>query len=650
MSQQKLNVALAGHANVGKSVIFNHFTGLHQHIGNWPGKTIEKAEGTLYYKGYTIDVLDLPGIYSLSTYSLEELISREYIVSQSPDFIVNVVDATNLERNLIFTLQLLELEKPTVLAVNMVNLLKEKGISIDFKKLEGILGIPVVPVAAIYGKGLTEILDQGIALVDNKTLPKTIKYGAEVEERIEKLAQLLINIDPPYSKRLLAIKLLEKDTEIESLVKAKSPEALTRAKALGLELEKIHGHDSSLVIADERCHLVSQIVKQVVEVTPPQKASLNELLDHLTGHRIWGYPVMLIILGLFFISVFQFGNIVSALLEQIFSGWQTAFQNTFGVSFLSSLAWGGIASALALLEIALPYILPFYLLLFLLEGWGYLARVAYLMDNVMHKLGIHGKACIPLMLGFGCNVTACLSCRIMETQRERFITGFLAAFIPCSAVTIIVFGLVGKFLGIGWALSLYLFVALIIMALGKLIAITLPGEPTELIMEMPDYKQPNFKAITLQTWFRLKEFIFVAGPIVIISGIIIEGMNAAKWLPIISNFLSPITVTWLGLPAATGVLLILGILRKELILVMLASILGTTNFAAALTPIQILVLALVSMLYIPCVATIAALSNEFGWKKALGITAFKIIFALAVSGLMFRLLSLIDFNIHFKAF
>jgi ferrous iron transport protein B len=644
MNKQKLNIALPGHANVGKSVIFNHFTGLHQHIGNWPGKTIEKAEGTLHYKEHTIDVLDLPGICSLSTYSLEEIISREYISSQKPDFIANVVDATNLERNLIFTLQLLELEKPTVLALNMTNLLKEKGISIDFKKLEEALGIPTIPVVATYGKGLTELLDRGIELSNKQALPKTIKYGSEVEERIEQLTCSLKNIDLPYSKRFLAIKLLEKDAEIEKLINEKNHKILATTKTLRLELEKIHGHDSSIVIADERCHAVSRIIKQVMKITTPEKMNFNEILNHLTGHRIWGYPIMIAILGLFFLTVFHFGGGLSSIFETLFSGWQVGYQSLFGSSTLSLLVWSGVTGVFALFEIALPFILPFYFILFFLESWGYLARVAYLMDNFMHKLGIHGKACIPLMLGFGCNVTACLSCRIMETQRERFITGFLATFIPCSAVTIIVFGLVGKFLGIGWALGLYLFVMLIILGMGKLATITLPGEPTELIMAMPDYKRPNFKPIAMQTWLRLKEFIYIAGPIVIISGIIIEGLNIINWLPYLSNFLRPITVTWLGLPTATGILLIFGVLRKELILVMLASILGTTNFAEVLTPIQLLILALVSMLYIPCVATIAALAKEFGWKKAMGIAVFKTIFAIFISGLMFRLLNPINFN------
>ncbi|MFA5777675.1 MAG: ferrous iron transport protein B [Parcubacteria group bacterium] len=641
MKNKKLNVVLAGQANVGKSVIFNYLTGLHQHIGNWAGKTVEKAEGTLHYKGYTIDILDLPGIYSLSTYSLEEIISREYIAIQKPDFIIDVVDATHLERNLIFTLQLLELERPMVMALNMANLLKGKGIEINAKKLEKILGIKVIPIEAIYGRGINSCLDEGISLIKRKSSREFLKYGKETEERIEKLTDSLKNVKIAYPKRWVAIKLLEKDKQIEKILSEKSPEILKETKFFCSELEKIHGHDSSVVIADERCCLVSKIMSEVMTTKKPQKMGFGEWLDNLTGHRIWGYPIMLAIFTLVFIFIFQLGNYLSSFLEQISSGWQISFQNIFGISFLSSLAWSGVESIIALVGIVLPYIFPFYLCLFVLEDWGYLARVAFLTDNLMHKLGVHGKACIPVMLGFGCNTPACLSCRIMETQRERFLTGFLVTLVPCSAVAVIIMGLVGKYIGIGWVFGLYSFVILISIVLGILASKILPGEPTALIMDMPDYKIPNFKTIFLQTWFRLKEFIFIAGPIIIISGIIIQGIYLAGWLTPVSDFLSPITVNWLGLPAITGVLLIFGILRKELILVMLATLLGTTNFAQVLTPIQMIILGLVSMLYIPCIATIAALWKEFGWKKALGITGFKIVFAIIIGGLVFRFLNLI---------
>jgi ferrous iron transport protein B len=637
--EKKLNIVLAGQANVGKSVIFNHLTGLHQHIGNWPGKTVEKAEGTLHYKGYTIDLLDLPGIYSLSTYSLEELISREYIAVQKPDFIINVLDATHLERNLIFTLQVLELERPTVLALNMDNLLKKKGIEINYKKLEEILGVPVVPVAAIYGKGLTETLDRGIKIF-KKGIKKKPGYGREVEMQISKLSKALkgVDADLPYPRRWTAIKLLEKDKKVEKAIRGKKPEMQKKVKEMRLELEKIHGHDSSVVIAGERCHLVSRIISKVVRLTRPEKNSFGKKLDFLTSHKIWGYPIMIAILTSMFLAIFSFGDWLSSLLGDIASNWQTYWGALFGFSIGASLGWSAVESVLALVEIAFPYIIPFYIFLFILEGWGYLARIAFLTDNLMHKMGIHGKACVPLILGFGCNVPACLSCRIMETERERFITGFLTTMVPCSALSVIAMGLVGKFVGMSWVIGLYGLIALIIFGLGWLISKTMPGEPVELIMEMPDYKFPNIKTIILQTWSRLKEFILIAAPLVIISGIIINGFYLAGWLRPIADLLSPVTVKWLGLPAITGILLIFGILRKELILVMLAMLLGTTNFAEVLTPVQMLTLALVSMLYIPCVATIAALKKEFGWRRALGISLFKIVFAVIAGGLFFRFL------------
>lgn len=642
-NKKKLNIVLAGQANVGKSVIFNHLTGLHQHIGNWPGKTVEKAEGTLFYKGYFIDVLDLPGIYSLTTYSLEELISREYIAVQKLDFVINIVNATNLERNLLFTLQLLELERPMVVALNMVDLIKRKGIEINFQKLEKLLGVPVVPTTGTQRKGLTKVLDRGIKLVKKPVIAsrqdleyRPLRYGKEVEGRIGELISNLAEVKIPYPKRWLAIKLLEKDKEIEKLIKSSS--ILNKAKKLIHELEKIHGHDSSIVIANERCFLVSQILQEVVKITKTKKITLAEKWGNITSHKIWGYPIMILILLLMFLSIFQFGDWVSSLLAEISAGWQAGWQSVFGMSALASLGWSAIESTIALIEIALPYIIPFYLILFLLEDWGYLARVAFLTDTFMHKMGVHGKACIPLILGFGCNVPACLSCRIMETERERFLTGFLTTLVPCAAVTVIIMGLVGKFVGIGWALGLYLFAILIIFGLGKLASKILPGEPMELIMEMPEYKRPNLKTVVFQTWFRLKKFIYIAAPVVIISGIIIEWMHLAGWMPYIANFLSPITVGWLGLPSITGILLILGILRKELILVMLATLMGTVNFIEVLTPVQMITLALVSMFYIPCVATIAVLWKEFGWKKALIISLFEIIFAIGIAGLMSKLL------------
>jgi ferrous iron transport protein B len=638
---KKINVVLAGQGNTGKTSVFNYFTGSHQHTGNWAGKTIEKLEGTLYYKDYTIDVLDLPGIYSLTTLSVEELIAREYIIKHKPDVVINIIDSTNLERNLIFTLQLLELGCRVIVALNMIDVARKKGIIIDTGKLQKILNTPVIATVASRGTGLTELMDKVIELKEGKNDRGILKYGKEIENCISQLSEELKDVQLPYPDRWIAIKLIEKDSEIVKLIRGLKPAIIEKTKLYETRLEDIHGHDSSLVIADERSHLASQITREIVTMTPHKKMSVNDWLDIITTHRFSGYLVMILIIGAMFFSVFSFGNWLSSNLDQLFQNWHAWWNNNLGVTFIAALVWSGIEGVLALVQIALPYILPFYIFLYILEEWGYMARISFLMDNLMHKMGIHGKGCISFIIGLGCNVPGCLSCRIMETKRERFITAVLVTLVPCSAVSVIVFGLVGKYVGIWWALGLYLFATIIIFLAGKISSKILPGEPVELIMPMPDYKTPQLKSILYQTWDALKEFIYIAAPIVIISGIVIQAINLAGWMPAISSFLSPVTVTWLGLPAITGILLIFGILRKELILVMLAAYLGTTEFAEVLTSQQMITLAVVSMFYVPCVATIAVLWKEFGWKKAMAVCIIEIVFAILLAGIVNRLLNFV---------
>ncbi len=634
--EKKINIVLAGQGNSGKSAIFNYLTGLHQHIGNWAGKTIEKAEGTLFYRDHTIDVLDLPGIYSLTTLSDEELISREYIIKQNPDRVINVVDSTNLERSLIFTLQLLELECPLIIALNMTDLAKRKGITVDSKKLQGLLNVPVIATVASRGSGLSKIIDRVIDMKPCKSTRKIHKYGKEIEQGIEKISNRLSGIDLPYPLRWIAIKMLEKDGDITALVSERKPEAVDEALRIAAEIEEIHGHDSPLVIADERSLLASRITRETVRIARDRKLSLNERLDALTTHKVTGYLLMILILGGMFLSVFSFGNWFSEQLDSVFSGWHKWWNSSVGTTFWPALGWSAVESVLALVQIAFPYIFPFYILLHVLEDWGYIARISFLMDKFMHKMGIHGKACISFIIGLGCNVPGCLSCRIMESRRERFITAVLVTLVPCSAVSVIVFGLVGKYVGLLWALGLYVFAMILIFIVGKISSKLMIGEPVELIMPMPDYKTPQIRTILSQTWDSLKEFIYIAAPIVIVSGIVIQAINLAGWMPAIASVMSPVTVSWLGLPAVTGILLIFGILRKELILVMLAAYLGTTNFNEVLSSTQMITLAVVSMFYVPCVATISVLWKEYGWKKALVITLAETAFAIVLAGLVKR--------------
>jgi ferrous iron transport protein B len=645
-------IALAGNANVGKSVIFNQLTGLNQTIGNWPGKTVEKAEGFLHFKGYKIKILDLPGIYSLSAFSIEEIVARDYIAIEKPDVIINVLDASALERNLYFTLQLLELNVPIVIALNQMDVASKKGVKIDCEKLSEVLGVPVVPTIAVTGSGIKELIDKAVQVFEGKIKLKPLKitYRKEVEEAIQKLENQikisLSNLTLKYPSRWLAIKLIEKDEDIENKIKSFSEgeKILSLASMLNENLMEKHGRDSPVLLAMDRYGLANEAVKSSVKFTVSPKISFEEKLDEVTGHKILGYIILSLIFGLIFTIVFGIGNYLINVLESFFEA-LTPFLNQF-TSFITkniiveSILNGIFSGITAGITIVLPYIVPFYFILSILEDSGYLPRAAFLLDSAMHKIGLHGKAAICLFLGYGCSVPACIGCRIMETERERFLGGFLTVLIPCAARSIVILGLVGKYLGVSAALSLYIIDLILIFLLGRLSHKVLPGEAVGLIMEMPPYKIPSIKTITKKTWFRTKDFVYFAFPIIIGGTVILEVMRVLNLLVLFASFMKPLIVDWLGLPLLTGIPLILGILRKELALILLSEALGTLNFNEALTPIQMYTFSLVVMIYIPCLSTIAALWREFGFKKALLTLIVDVSLALFIGGLTYRILSL----------
>ena len=633
-----LVVALAGNANVGKSAVFNQLTGVGQIIGNWPGKTVERAEGMLKYEGLKIKIIDLPGIYSFSTYSMEELVSREFIALEKPDIVVNVVDASALERNLFFTIQLLELDAPMIVALNQIDLMEHKGISIDYNKLEEILGVPVVPTVAIKGKGISELTEQIIKLTEQRRATPTIKYGKEVEQRIELLAPLLGKIDIGYPTRWVAIKLLEKDDVITRQVVGIDETIVKESETLAKELEKIHGEPSSVVVSAERYHIADEIARKVQRVGV-QESTLTDKLDRIALHPVLGYLMVLMVVGGLLIWTFIIGAKISNLLSDLLSPIEQLEPVVSGP--LGNILWNGAFTGfVAGITLVIPYVLPFYIMLALIEDSGYLTRISLMLDKGMHKLGLHGKAIIPLILGYGCNVPACYSCRIMETPKQKLLAAFLVTLVPCIARTIVILGLVAAFVSIWWALALYVFDIILIVLLGRIAFKLVPGESLGLIMEMPNYHVPSLSVAAKQTWVRTKSLIWVVFPAYIVGSAVLQTFYAAGWLNPINNALSLITVGWLGLPTVTGILLIFGVARKELTILMLAIIFHTTNFGSIMSPVQLIVLALVTMLYIPCLATILTLAKEFGWKEASAISVFDVGFAIFLGGMAFRLLSL----------
>lgn len=640
--EKQLTVALAGNANVGKSVLFNQLTGSNQIIGNWPGKTVDRAEGTLHYEGYDIKVIDLPGIYSFSTFSMEELVSRDYIALEKPDVVINVLDASVLERNLFFTIQLIEMGVPLVVCLNQVDEAKKKGIIIDKEKLQNTLGVPVVFTVAIRGEGIYELMGEAVNASLEPPKTKPLRYRRDVEESIGKLQRIIeeANLDIQYPARWLSIKLLEGDTEIIKLLSEKSRAVVDSAVAISKELSSTCQEPCFSVIASERYTLASSIAASALQQSEV-KSTFSEKLDWLTTHRVLGYFTSAGVIAGLLLWTFFVGNALSTLIANGLNLIQpidpalSASQPILGV--ILNGVWGGFTAGVTLI---IPFVIPFYLLLALVEDSGILTRVAFMMDSAMHKMGLHGKALIPIILGYGCNVPAIHACKIMETRRERLLAAFAITFAPCSARTIILFGMVGLFVGVQWALLLYLVDIVIIFALGRVAMKAVPGKSTGLIMEMSSFKMPSLKVVTKQTWARTKSIIYVVFPIYIVGSALIQALYALNVLAPLSDALAPLTAWWLGLPAFAGVLLILGTIRKEFVLIGAVAILGTTNLLVGFSPVQLVVMALVAMLYIPCVSTVAILGREFGWKAATVISLANIGAALLIGGLAFRLLSL----------
>ncbi|TFF93006.1 MAG: ferrous iron transport protein B [Promethearchaeota archaeon] len=690
-THRKINIALAGNPNVGKSVIFNQLTGLSQTIGNWPGKTVERKIGELDFMGFHFDIVDLPGIYSLSAYSLEEIVSREYLVSGNVDIIINVVDATNLERNLFLTFQLLELKIPMIICLNQMDILRKRNIEIDFERMEELFKVPVIPTVAVHGKGVHQLLEESIEfltcqefhphhkehqrerwrnhhpqylLSKEKYLEKLqscntlreiyqfpdlshiLHFGKEIESKIQSIIEEIDECGDylsqfNYPQRFLAIKILEDDEEIKKLFEEKEEtcKILEKAMQYRRNLEELHGEDISTIISSEIYHNINDAIDEILIIKTKdeiKKQTLTDIFDHLTTHSFWGYIILiLVLLGIYYFT-FTIGGYIGGLLDEVYGFWTEDIYTMFGSDNLwVMILWdGAVGGFFGAVGGVLVYVVPFFLIIEILQDSGYLPRAAFLMDKFMHVLGIHGKSIIPMILGFGCNVPACAGCRIMETEREKKISIALTSLIPCAAVMTVVLGLVGRYLGLGWVLLLFIINFLAIIIIGKILNKTMPGKCTELIMEMHEYRMPNLNVILKQTWIRSKEFIFKSMPLIVVIGVFLEIMLLFNALDPINLVLYPITVLWLGLPLITGIFLIYGILRKELTLVLLALLANSleTSINLLLTPLNMLVFSVVTMLYIPCFATIIVIARETNWKYAIQVSLLEIAIALLIGG------------------
>jgi len=629
-----MKIALMGQPNSGKSTIFNHVAGYKAITSNFPGKTVEYTLTKFKIFGQVIELVDLPGTYSLTSFDLAELEARKYLLNGDVDAVINVVDASLLSRSLELTLQLLELKLPMVICLNMIDEAERKGIRINVEKLSKVFGVPVVPAVAIKGKGIKWLFSTAYKVGEKKKIGKTINFSKDVEDVITQLSIQIKKkqIDQKFNvpERFLAIKYLENDHYFMENFKSRDKKIFKEINYFQNLLKEVHGRLSDVVISSERHHLSMNIYESVVSLTKPH-ISLIDYLDNILMHPLLGYISLGLIFYLFFNLIFGVGKIVEEpLLDYFYKLIPLLGKSIDSGTLLFSIINGIIQGLAGGVAIVLPYLFPFLFGLAILEDLGYLPRIAFLLDAFLHKIGLHGKAIIPFILGYGCTVPAIMATRILESERDRFIASVLATMIPCAARMTIIFALVAFYISPQAALAIYILNIIVIIVSGKILSRLLPEITPGMILEIPAYHIPSIKVALAKTWLRMKEFIFIAWPLLIAGSTILSLLQYYKADMLINNLFSPLT-SLLGLPLVVGTTLIFGILRKELSMLMLIQAIGTSNIATVMSATQIMTFTIFVIFYVPCAATIAVLWKEIGSKRTLFAIAFTSILAVILA-------------------
>ncbi len=614
------DIIFLGQPNSGKSALFNAIAGLKVDTSNFPGTTVTHTHSEVNVAGKVFNIIDLPGTYSLNPSDDIEKVALSHLFFQKPDLIINVVDASILGRSLELTQELIELGYPMVIALNMMDLAEKKGIKIDVKKLETLLGVPVIPTIAIHGRGIKELLDMALrTLEDHKPIP-TLKWTRDVEDKVEEFKQAIPDVFPVVgNRRFTAVKMLEvgKRFFVQTL-EDMSPELKKARDKVRSDLETMHGVPAYEVIAAERHHLAAKIFEESSEVVRGRKIDWLERMDDIIMHPFLGYVILVAVFLAFFFIIFQIGNPLEELLLNPISDLRNFLSIQLGTGILFYLLDGllqGIGGGLA---IVLPYFLPLLFLMSFLEDIGYLSRASFLMDTFMHRIGLHGKSVSPFILGFGCNVPAIISTRILESRRDKIITTLLIPFVPCTARTTIILALVAFYLGPVWALGFYVFNIILLGILGRIISFFYKQPSPGLILEIPTLKIPSLKNIWKKTYFQLKAFVKFAWPVLIAGSVILGVMQFFQMDRVINIILSPLVAKALGLPQDLGVTLVFGFLRKELSLIMMLQALNVDyhNLMSVITKEQLVVFTVFVSFFIPCLSTVAIIWKEMGRKIA----------------------------------
>jgi ferrous iron transport protein B len=530
---RKITVALAGNPNSGKTTIFNMLTGAHQHVGNYPGVTVEKKQGFCRHGEFEITVVDLPGTYSLTAYSVEEIVARNFIIDERPDVVVDVVDASNIERNLYLATQMMEMDVPLALAFNMSDIAERKGLIFDVEQLSMLLETPIVRTVGNKGKGRTELLNVVIKTAQHGPIRREhkVRYGEEIEEELSRIEEIILSeeqrLAEKYGARWLAIKLLEQDEEVTANIH--SSEVLDIVRPSIEHLRTIFHEEPEMVIADRRYGFISGACQETVKSTVELRHSASDMIDSIVTNRLLGLPIFLVLMYLVFVLTFKVGKYPMGWLELLF-GWLgqsvTNFWPAGSESWLKSLLVDGVIGGVGGVIVFLPNILILFFAIALLEDSGYMARAAFIMDRVMHKIGLHGKSFIPMLIGFGCSIPAIMGTRILENRRNRFTTIMVIPLMSCGARLTIYGLLIPAFFAEKWRGPMLWLIYLIGIVLAilciKILRITVfAGETVPFVMELPPYRVPTLKSLSIHMWQRGWMYLKKAGTIILAISILL---------------------------------------------------------------------------------------------------------------------------------
>lgn len=710
--RRTINVALVGNPNCGKTSLFNIASGSHEHVGNYSGVTVDAKEGYFNFQGYQFRIVDLPGTYSLSAYSPEEMYVRHHIINETPDVVINVVDSSNLERNLYLTTQLIDMNVRMVMALNMYDELEASGNTLDYMTLSQLFGVPMVPTVSRTGKGIEELFHvvisiyEGADFLDQKENVRTevmkdlrewhkeyvpgysagahreeegrhhgfyrhihINHGPELERSIEEVKRVISeneDIRHKYSTRFLAIKLLENDPDLEKLVDSlpNGKEIMAARDQESRRIREVLNEDCDQAITDAKYGFISGALKETFVDNHLDKEHTTRVIDSIVTHRFWGFPIFFLFMYLMFEGTFVLGEYPMMGIEWLVEVIGNLIRDNMSDGPLKDLLVDGIVGGVGGVIVFLPNILILYFCISLMEDSGYMARAAFIMDKIMHKMGLHGKSFIPLIMGFGCNVPAIMASRTIENRKSRLITMLVNPLMSCSARLPIYLLLVGAFFPNNGSLIL-----LLIYSIGILLAVLLArlfsrflvkGDDTPFVMELPPYRLPTAKAIFRHTWEKGAQYLRKMGGIIMIASIVIWALgyypdhNAYEtvaeqqensYIGQIGKAMEPV-IEPLGFDWKLGIGILSGVGAKELVV----STLGVlyTNDAEAdvvslaeripITPLVAFCYMVFVLIYFPCIATIVAIKQESGsWKWALFTAVYTTLLAWVMAFAIYRI-------------